>query len=651
VAQKNTTEVKALTTKSDKLKSELIVKNVPEEEAGQALAVNSTPGSASSQQQSQSQPQAESQTSTQTAEAVKPVEQQQANSAESESSESDVVTGVSPEVKSDVNKTDDQVQPTPQQLEKQSEQGITTTENKAGVSSQPGSQSETGTDVPAIKGEGVTAQTITGKPAATENSSEEITKESPASSSGESSQPAGEISPAKEEEPATVTGGNEKQSDPVFSGQQMVSSKENNPSGDGEKSADINEEPEERGIAEAPQTKVERESNATGQQPSKLVFENEVSDATTFSLSKPNAPTASSEIPMDPTLPEGLVFKVQIGAFRKPLPASTFNNLQPLSGETSRPGWIRYCLGLFRTFEPANLLKKEVRTMGYKDAFVVAYYNGKRIPLYEAYGIISKANAADKQTYSNVSSSEFKQLEKYEIKKSSFDLKPDADTKAFYGTTENVPADLVEYAVQVGVYKSSRTPSALNPLAPLNTEQMSSGLYRFTTGRFDNRQSADSMKRVAVNAGIKDAFVVIYKGGRKAGQRESQQIASAARREAASNTGASNTTTAPVSVAPATNESVSASDIVFKIQLGAFRENVPFSAVNAFLAVADKGITQETDARGLHIFYAGQYTDYNQALSSRSEIVSKGVKDAFIVAFVKGKRTSATEALKLLNRN
>ncbi len=384
--------------------------------------------------------------------------------------------------------------------------------------------------------------------------------------------------------------------------------------------------------------------------------ENNINNDLTFSLAKGDAYTSSNPIPMDPILPEGLIFKVQIGAFRKPMPDNTFKNLQPLSGETTRPGWIRYCLGLVRAFESANLLKKEVRIMGYPDAFVVAYFNGKRIPLYEAYTMISKANADEKKTYSSTSEKEFAHLAKFKIKPSNYDLTPDNDTKAFYGTVEKVPDGLVEYAVQVGVYKNSKTPSALNSLLPLNSEQTTTGLYRFTTGRFSNYSSADSMKRVAVTSGVKDAFIVIYRGGKKAGQSEAQQIFKERKSTSISSISpktiviTATTTSTPSVTSENKKESgtIQSGDLVFKIQLGAFRENVPFSAVSSFLLIADKGITQETDARGLHIFYAGQYKTPQEAASAKSEIVSKGVKDAFVVAFAKGKRISAQEVKDIL---
>lgn len=426
---------------------------------------------------------------------------------------------------------------------------------------------------------------------------------------------------------------------------QQNASGKNTPSSPSPSSSAAAAEPSPSAQASPERNNVEQPAS-TG---SSLIFENEVSDASTFSLARGDAYSSSNPIPMDPVLPEGLVFKVQIGAFRKALPDNAFKNLQPLSGETTRPGWIRYCLGLFRTFEPANLLKKEVRTMGYPDAFVVAYYNGKRIPLYDAYTILNKANAAAKQTYAVVSDKEFSQLSKFEIRKSNFDSKPDEDTQAFYGTAGKISPDLVEYAVQVGVYKTSKTPSALSGLLPLNTEQTATGLFRFTTGRYGNRASADSMKRVAVGAGIKDAFVVIYRGGKKAGVAETQKILSALKTTPKAPEANPSIRINQPPVQPAT-AAVAAGDVIFKIQLGAFKENVPFNTVSSFLQIADKGISQETDARGLHIFYAGSFTSYDEALAAKGEIASKGVKDAFIVGFVKGRRTSATEALQLLNR-
>jgi len=49
-------------------------------------------------------------------------------------------------------------------------------------------------------------------------------------------------------------------------------------------------------------------------------------------------------------------------------------------------------------------------------------------------------------------------------------------------------------------------------------------------------------------------------------------------------------------------------------------------------------ITSETTTSGLTIFYAGAFTDAQSATAAKQEIVSGGIKDAFIAAFSDGKK-------------
>lgn len=400
--------------------------------------------------------------------------------------------------------------------------------------------------------------------------------------------------------------------------------------------------------------------------------EKETMKVTTFSNAQSGASFFAETITMNPSLPEGLVFKVQVGAFRKAVPESTFRGLTPVSGETTRPGWIRYCVGLFKTFEPANLVKKELRSSGYPDAFVVAYYNGVRMSLQEAYALLNKDPEANRLAYVAESRKELAYLESLRITPSKFPaVENDPDVLQFYGSVHNaenaigaISADKVEFSVQIGVYRSVRYPSLLSALEPVYTESLPRGLFRFTSGRYDLFLSADSAKRQAVRVGVPDAFVVAYKGGKR--------IALPAAR-ALVGSSAANVTTAKVPVSsspvspvenisdrntpPATSATplVSPSEatsvpkvrmIEFRVQIGAFRQNVPFEVVEALLRISDKGIHRETDERGLHIFYAGKFSDYNEALELKKVVVENGIKDAFVVAIENGKRISVQDALK-----
>ncbi len=87
---------------------------------------------------------------------------------------------------------------------------------------------------------------------------------------------------------------------------------------------------------------------------------------------------------MNEAQPEGIIYKVQVGAFRNPIPNEVFSDMTPVMGEDAGNGLTRYTAGLFTNFDQAFLAKDMVRERGYRDAFVVAYLNGQRIPLGEA---------------------------------------------------------------------------------------------------------------------------------------------------------------------------------------------------------------------------------------------------------------------------
>lgn len=390
--------------------------------------------------------------------------------------------------------------------------------------------------------------------------------------------------------------------------------------------------------------------------PAVVLTEEEKTSMAVKVFSRSAAPVYSAEnpIPMNPSLPEGLVFKIQVGAFHKPIPDGTFKNLQPVTGENTRPGWIRYCVGMFKTFEPANLVKQDLRKNGFKDAFVVAYFNGKRISLREAYLKLNGEESALRAAYAQQAAREIAMLKTLDIAQE-FNVSNlqnlDEDARQFYGADASKmvssggtsATDEVLYAVQVGVYRNQNPPAILTTLQPLYTEPMSKGLYRFTNGRYNYFAQADSAKKIAVNTGVKDAFIIVYRNGRRIslaglGQTASTQSASVISKPVVS--------AATETAVPAANDAVVQPGIVFRVQLGAFKNNVPYQMVESFLKISDKGINQETDSRGLHIFYAGTFTEYAPALQLKQEVIEKGVKDAFIVALRNGQRISLSEAFK-----
>tara|TARA_R110002110_G_scaffold75517_10_gene199383 strand:- start:2390 stop:4627 length:2238 start_codon:yes stop_codon:yes gene_type:complete len=237
-----------------------------------------------------------------------------------------------------------------------------------------------------------------------------------------------------------------------------------------------------------------------------------------FTITSPNesAYNENKRIPKNPKLPEGLVFKVQIGAFRNPIPQDHYKGFAPLMAEDAGNGITRYTAGLFKTFNVANMAKNEIRTMGYPDAFVVAFFNGKRININEARAMLNETSTTEEEiSFTNTANQTNNQ-------QSSNNNQPTNNNTPI--TTEEVKDGIskdvrniegVFYTIQVGVYSKPITADQLNNLTPLNSERTANGLIRYTSGIYKNLNDANAAKNRAVNLGITDAFIIAYQNGNK----------------------------------------------------------------------------------------------------------------------------------------
>lgn len=91
----------------------------------------------------------------------------------------------------------------------------------------------------------------------------------------------------------------------------------------------------------------------------------------------------NKQIVMDSELPEGLIYQVQVGVYKNAISPQLFKGLTPLYGKTV-PGGVSYSTGMFDHLADATQAKTYVKSMGLADAFVVAYYNKKKISIAEA---------------------------------------------------------------------------------------------------------------------------------------------------------------------------------------------------------------------------------------------------------------------------
>jgi len=83
--------------------------------------------------------------------------------------------------------------------------------------------------------------------------------------------------------------------------------------------------------------------------------------------------------PMD--FSKGIVFKVQIGAFKNKDLSKYFENNPNFGGELIEEGGQRFTIGIFRDYWEADTFKKYMREMGVKDAWIVPYRDGQRVDI------------------------------------------------------------------------------------------------------------------------------------------------------------------------------------------------------------------------------------------------------------------------------
>jgi tetratricopeptide (TPR) repeat protein len=95
--------------------------------------------------------------------------------------------------------------------------------------------------------------------------------------------------------------------------------------------------------------------------------------------------TLKNPIPLDTTVKTGIYYKIQVGVFSKPVDFQQFRGLTPISAEKIiESGFTRYYVGLFSNIKDTELALEKTRNYGFREAFIVSFYNGKKISLIRA---------------------------------------------------------------------------------------------------------------------------------------------------------------------------------------------------------------------------------------------------------------------------
>jgi hypothetical protein len=87
-----------------------------------------------------------------------------------------------------------------------------------------------------------------------------------------------------------------------------------------------------------------------------------------------------AKIIIDPEIPEGLIYRIQIAVFRNPVVPSYFKGITPIYGfRVTGTDKIIYYAGMFRKNSDAGKALVIVKSKGFKDAFIIAMSGNKKV--------------------------------------------------------------------------------------------------------------------------------------------------------------------------------------------------------------------------------------------------------------------------------
>jgi hypothetical protein len=344
-------------------------------------------------------------------------------------------------------------------------------------------------------------------------------------------------------------------------------------------------------------------------------------------------------IPVDPVMPDGLIFQVQVGAYRNPIPQDLFGPYAPIMGQKLDNGITRYRAGLFTKYEEAIQARNEIRTKGYSDAFVVVYVNGEKLTGEQARDILAQAKGKESINVELVSGIPTTEPLAGITTEGADTPKPNAE---YYNDPEAAEAAQVEvimglfYTVQVGVYSKPVKLDQLFNLSELNSELTGSGVIRYTTGRFGDLSAATNRKELAREKGVSDAFITAYYNGQRISLSEAKNVLEAEGEGVLSKQVASE----KAEVSESEEGTDKKSDETYVVIMGTFVDDVPQELVNLFLQNKSWGIQKIQGPGNGAIYLSKDMPSLDDARKLLEECKNLNIKSAAIGTIKNGNITS-----------
>ena len=196
---------------------------------------------------------------------------------------------------------------------------------------------------------------------------------------------------------------------------------------------------------------------------------------------------------IDEPMPEGTFYKIQIGVFKNLKNQAYFKGIQPVSAESIKSnGAIRFYGGLLSQYEAARSALRDIKKLGFKDAYITAFHDGIRIPVKKA-KVLESADISDET---------------------------EKETGGIPGKSFS-PEQKIYYKIQIGAFSKpvniALYQTFMNYAGEKDLDQgkKANGINVYTIGIFTNFESVKFFKEELVKKGLKDAFIIAYEGNHK----------------------------------------------------------------------------------------------------------------------------------------
>lgn len=217
------------------------------------------------------------------------------------------------------------------------------------------------------------------------------------------------------------------------------------------------------------------------------------------------------------------------------------------------------------------------------------------------------------------------------LNKQEIENKVNQENKGSNNNQNGNKKDEILYRVQIGAFDKKLSPKVFKDVPDVLSVTGPDNKTRYYSGTFSKLDKAAERKVDLLSKGFESAFIVAYKDG----ERITLQEAGA---EMVDGTTTENTSSE--------NETkVDPSRVKFKVQIGAFKNDIPAKVLDVFLQLGN--VQLKRNDTGLTLYLVGSEDSFDAAEVLRKKVAGMGINDAFVIGEFNGSLIPAQEAIML----